>query len=74
MNAKFEFSAHPLWISILLGVLIAALLLTQSIFIFRDAQKRRVFPWFWGFWALTTVPSPFIVYYFVVMRRKKKIL
>jgi hypothetical protein len=49
------------------------LLLLQSIWLFRDAQKRKANPWLWGIWALTSVPTPLIVYFIVVRKifRKK---
>ena len=61
---KQEFGTLPLYAWIILGTL----LLSQSIWIFRDAQKRKIFPWLWGFWALTSVPTPLVVY--LIFERK----
>lgn len=49
-------------ISIWIWGLIAIALLAQSSFLFRDAQKRNLKPWFWGIWGLMQVPTPLIVY------------
>lgn len=53
-------------------ILIAALLLTQGIWLFRDAQKRGANPWFWGIYGLTNVPSVFLIYWLLVIRRQNK--
>lgn len=53
-------------------VLIAVLLLGQGIFIFQDAQKRGARAWLWGLYGLTSCPTALIVYYFCVMRKKRK--
>lgn len=73
MQYQIDYATKPLWLWILLGLLLAIILLSQSVFIFRDAQKRGVFPWFWGLWGMMQTPTPLVVYYFVVMRRKKKL-
>jgi len=54
-------------------IIIAVLLLSQSMWLFRDAQKRKANPWIWGIWGLTSVPTPLIVYLIVVRKifRKK---
>lgn len=49
-------------------IIIGTLLLCQSIWIFRDAQRRKTFPWLWGLWALTSCPTPLIVY--LIFERK----
>lgn len=67
MKTQFNASDLPIWAWILL----ALLMLGQSSWIFRDAQKRGLFPWFWGLWGLIQCPTPLVVYYFVVIRRKK---
>ena len=54
-------------------VLIAVLLLGQGIFIFQDAQKRGARAWLWGLYGLTSFPTALIVYWFCVVRRKKKL-
>jgi hypothetical protein len=53
-------------------VLLAVVLLTQSIYIFQDAQKRGAKAWLWGLYGLTSVPTAFLVYWFCVVRKKKK--
>jgi len=54
-------------------IILGVLLLSQSMWLFRDAQKRKANPWIWGIWALTSVPTPLIVYLIVVRKifRKK---
>ena len=61
-------AALPLYQWIILG----ALLLSQSVWLFRDAQKRKTHPWIWGIWGLTSVPTPLIVYLIVVRKIFKK--
>lgn len=68
MTYKLHYSQLPIWAWLLLAIL----MLSQSTWIFRDAQKRGVFPWFWGLWGLIQCPTPLVVYYFVVIRRHKK--
>ncbi|WP_375104001.1 hypothetical protein ACDZ28_03440 [Paenibacillus sp. RS8] len=68
-----ELQDVPLW----LWILIAVLLMLQGTFLFRDARRRGRKAWFWGLWAITTVPSPVLVYILVVIlperRRRKKL-
>ncbi|OMD38349.1 hypothetical protein [Paenibacillus odorifer] len=68
-----ELQDVPLW----LWLLIAVLLMLQGTFLFRDARRRGRKAWFWGLWAITTVPSPTLVYLLVVIlperRRRKKL-
>jgi len=64
----FEQTALPLYQWIILGIL----LLTQSIWLFRDAQKRKSVPWLWGIWGLTSVPTPLVVYLIAVRKIFKK--
>jgi hypothetical protein len=52
-------------------LLLAAVLLGQSLFIFRDAQKRGARAWLWGLYGLTSCPTAYLVYWFCVMRKKK---
>ena len=56
----------PLW------VLLIVLLLSQGIWIFRDAQKHSRYPWFWGIWGLMQVPTPLVVYLLVVRKVYRK--
>jgi uncharacterized membrane protein len=55
------------WQWALLGVV----LLTQSIYIFQDAQKRGAKAWLWGLYGLTSVPTAYIVYWVCVVRKRK---
>ncbi|HEY4430535.1 MAG TPA: hypothetical protein VGN87_05795 [Paenibacillus sp.] len=68
-----ELQDVPLWA----WLLIAVLLMLQGTLLFRDARRRGRKAWFWGLWAITTVPSPALVYLFVVIlperRRRKKL-
>jgi hypothetical protein len=54
-------------------IIIACLLLTQSTWLFRDAQKHKSNPWLWGIWGITSAPTPLVVYLIVVRKifRKK---
>ncbi|MGG3572593.1 transcriptional regulator [Bacillus gobiensis] len=57
---------------ILAILLVAPILLTQSIFLFLDAKKKGAYAWFWGLWALIQFPWPSIFYYFFVVRPYRK--
>ncbi|MCK0473062.1 transcriptional regulator [Halalkalibacter sp. APA_J-10(15)] len=47
-------------------MLLAVTLLVQSIFLFRDAQKRGSYKWFWGIWGLLQFPMPTLFYFLFV--------
>lgn len=64
-----ELSLIPLWGWVILGVL----LFSQSLWLFRNAQKNGVNPWFWGIWGLLHVPTPLVVYWLVVRKGWQKI-
>jgi len=57
----------PIWLG-----LIGLVLLLQGTWMFTDARKRGRFPWLWGLWGITGVPTPLVVYWFVVVRKEKK--
>ncbi|MGN1402081.1 MAG: transcriptional regulator [Bacillus sp. (in: firmicutes)] len=64
--------AFPL---IMLYLLTATLLLSQSIAMFLSARKHGKNPWFWGLIGLLNFPSSAIIYYLVViypLKRKEK--
>ncbi|MCR2803333.1 sigmaY antisigma factor component [Paenibacillus soyae] len=48
---------------------LAAILLTQSTWLFLDARKRESMPWFWGIWGLFQFPLPLIFYWLIVRLR-----
>lgn len=54
----------PIW----LWLLLAALLLAQSGWLFVDARKRDSYPWLWGLWGLIQFPLPLLVYLVVVRK------
>lgn len=58
--------------NILILILIFSIVFIQGTWIFRDAQKRGVFPWLWGLWGLIQFPFPLIFYYLFVIRKAKK--
>ncbi|CAH1222386.1 MULTISPECIES: hypothetical protein [Paenibacillus] len=60
-----ELQDVPYW----LWACIAAVLLLQGTWLFRDARKRDKgrMAWFWGLWGLTGAPTPIIVYLLVVI-------
>jgi hypothetical protein len=64
-----EFLYHPRWYAI---ALVAVLALIQGTWLFIDARRRGKYPWFWGLWGLTTVPMPFLLYFFLVAKPDKK--
>ncbi|RIW30900.1 sigmaY antisigma factor component [Bacillus salacetis] len=53
---------------ILMLLLLAPILLTQSLFLFTDARKRGHKYWFWGIWGLIQSPLP-IIFYFIFARK-----
>lgn len=55
-------NSMPVWAWLLL----AALLLTQGAWLFRDAKKRDAWPWFWGIWGCIQFPTPLVVYWLLV--------
>lgn len=67
-----ELQDIPLW----LWICIVVAVMLQGTLLFRDARKRGRRAWFWGLWAMTTVPTPSVVYLLVVIlperRRRKK--
>ncbi|MDR3552816.1 MAG: hypothetical protein P4L75_06800 [Clostridia bacterium] len=68
MNASQPLTAAQ-WAIVAAAV---ALCIPQGILLFRDAQKRGRFPWFWGLWGLVSFPLPSILYYFFIVRRDQK--
>ena len=58
--------------NILLLIILFSIVLIQGTWIFRDAQKRGIFPWLWGLWGLIQAPLPIIFYYIFVIRKDKK--
>lgn len=49
-------------------ILIIVLLISQSLFLFQDARKRNLHPWFWGIWGMFSLPLPTILY--LIIERK----
>lgn len=49
-------------------LIIAPIMLVQSILLFRDAKRKEAYAWFWGIWGLIQFPLPTIFYYFIVVR------
>ncbi|EDL64309.1 hypothetical protein [Bacillus sp. SG-1] len=49
-------------------LLVAPLLLVQSLFLFTDARKRGHKHWFWGVWGLIQCPFP-IIFYLIFARK-----
>lgn len=65
---RYELSEIPLW-----GwIAIAVLMLSQSTFLFLDAQKRNANPWLWGIWGLIQCPTPLVIYFIFVRKIFKK--
>lgn len=61
----------PYW----LWAVIAAILLVQGTWMFRDARRRDKgrAAWFWGLWGMTGSPTPLIVYLlFIVLPQRRK--
>jgi hypothetical protein len=66
-----ELQKAPLW----LWLCIAAVLMLQGTWLFRNAQGRGKgrMAWFWGIWGLTGFPSPALCYLlFVVLPARRK--
>lgn len=58
-----ELKVLPLWF----WVLLIAVLVTQSTWLFIDARKRDSMPWVWGLWGLIQFPMP-LLFYFIFVR------
>lgn len=54
----------PLWSLPILFIL----LFSEAAWLFLDARKRGANPWLWGLWALTSFPTPLLVYLIVVRK------
>ncbi|OUS78350.1 hypothetical protein B1748_01760 [Paenibacillus sp. MY03] len=54
--------------SVWFWLLIAAMLIPQSTWLFVDARKRDSGPWFWGLWGLIQFPLPLVAYWLLVRR------
>ncbi len=65
------FKGYPVWASVILLSLLALIMFSQALWLFRNAQKRGIFPWLWGFWGLLQFPTPLVFYYFFVVRKNK---
>lgn len=55
---------HDAWF----WLMVAAVLLLQSTWLFVDARKRGNGYWLWGLWGLIQFPSPLIAYWLFVRR------
>lgn len=63
-----ELKEVPLWILLLL----AAAVMTQGTWMFRNARSRGKRAWFWGLWGITNIPTPLVVYLLVVVLPDKR--
>jgi thiol:disulfide interchange protein len=55
-------------------LLLAAMLVPQSTWLFVDARKRGSGYWLWGLWGLVQFPLPLIAYWLFVRRGLWKLL
>jgi hypothetical protein len=55
-------------LSPMLLILVAAILLTQSIYLFLDARKRNYNYWLWGVVGLIQAPMP-TLFYLIFVRK-----
>lgn len=53
-------------------ILFLVLLISQSVFLFQDARKRNLHPWFWGIWGMISLPLPTILYFAIERKIFKK--
>jgi hypothetical protein len=61
----------PIQLGLLLPA-VAAILLTQSIFLFTNARKHGHNHWLWGILGLIQAPVPLLIYLFFVRKIYKK--
>ncbi|WP_231686772.1 sigmaY antisigma factor component [Bacillus sp. JCM 19034] len=47
-------------------ILLSIILFIQSIWLFKDAQKRRGFKWFWGIWGLQVSQCQFFFIFYLL--------
>jgi hypothetical protein len=66
------FTTHIATLPLYQWMLVGLLLLSQSIWLFRDAQKRSAYPWLWGLWGLIQFPTPLVVYLIIVRKIFRK--
>jgi len=55
-----------------LWILLAIILLSQSIMLFRAASKSGANRWFWAIWGLMQFPCPAIFYLLIVRKVWKR--
>lgn len=65
-----EWLIHEVWF----WLMVAAVLVTQSTWLFVDARKRGRGYWFWGLWGLIQCPLPLVAYWLFVRRGLWKLL
>ncbi|YBZ92728.1 sigmaY antisigma factor component [Bacillus sp. AK031] len=53
---------------VLILLIVAPIMLLQSLFLFTDARKRGHKYWFWGIWGLIQCPLP-LIFYFIFARK-----
>ena len=58
-------------IDLIIFLIVAIILLIQSIYLFTDARKNGMNYWFWGIIGLIQAPMP-LIFYLLVKRSKKK--
>ncbi len=58
-------------IDLIIFLIVAIILLIQSIYLFTDARKNGMNYWFWGIIGLIQAPMP-LIFYLLVKRSKNK--
>ncbi len=54
-------------------ILVLVLLISQSVFLFQDARRRNLHPWFWGIYGIIQAPMPTILYFIIERKIFKNI-
>lgn len=65
---NFQQHMSPSEIPWYLWLVIAALLLSQGLWVYRDAEARGENKWAWGLFGLMNFPSSGLIYWFVTRR------
>ncbi len=54
-------------------ILVLLLVFSQGLFLFFDGRKHGIrYYWIWAIWGMTTCPVPFVLYWFLVRRKKSR--
>lgn len=60
------------WSALMVAILLSPLLIIQSLWVYKDAEKNGMNKWFWGLFCLFNTPSnPLLYLVFRHLKNKK---